>query len=113
MTATMAGPPTEPLVVRTWPAIGTHATVVVQHPGHGDAAERILRAEIGAFDRACSRFRGDSELQMVHAQAGRTVPVSDALFEALEVACWVARRTAGAVDPTIGNAIDRWATTGT
>ena len=107
MTATMAGAPTGKLVVRTWPAIGTHATVVVQRPDHADAAERILRAEIDVFDRACSRFRDDSELQAVHAQAGRPVPVSDALFEALAVAGAVAHRTAGAVDPTIGNAIER------
>jgi len=107
MTTTMAGAATENLLVRTWPAIGTHATVVVQRRDHADPAELILRAEIDVFDRACSRFRGDSELQVVHAQAGRPVPVSDALFEALAVACTVAHRTAGAVDPTIGNAIER------
>ena len=107
MTTTMAGTATEKLLVRTWAAIGTHATVVVQRPDHAGAAEAILRAEIDVFDRACSRFRGDSELQAVHAQAGRPVPVSDALFEALAVACTVAHRTAGAVDPTIGNAIER------
>jgi FAD:protein FMN transferase len=107
MTTTMAGAAIEKLLVRTWPAIGTHATVVVQRPDHADAAEMILRAEIDVFDRACSRFRGDSELQVVHAHAGRPVPVSDALFEALAVACAVAHRTAGAVDPTIGNAIER------
>jgi len=107
MTATVAGAGTEKLLVRTWPAIGTHATVVVQCADHADAAEMILRAEIDVFDRACSRFRGDSELQVVHAQAGQPVPVSEALFEALAVACAVAHRTAGAVDPTIGNAIER------
>ena len=42
---------------------------------------------------------------MVHAEAGRTVRVSGLLFEALEVACTVAARTGGAVDPTVGNAI--------
>jgi thiamine biosynthesis lipoprotein len=107
MITSKAGAATEKLLVRTWPAIGTHATVVVQRPDHADAAEMILRAEIDVFDRACSRFRGDSELQVVHAQAGRPVPVSEALFEALAVACTVAHRTAGAVDPTIGNAIER------
>ncbi len=107
MTDAVAGAATEKLLVRTWPAIGTHATVVVQCADHADAAEMILRAEIDVFDRACSRFRGDSELQVVHAQAGRPVPVSEALFEALAVACAVAHRTAGAVDPTIGNAIER------
>ena len=107
MTDTMASAATEGLLVRTWPAIGTHATVVVQRPDHVEPAELILRAEIDVIDRACSRFRGDSELQMVHAEAGRPVRVSDVLFEALAVACTVAHRTAGAVDPTIGNAIER------
>jgi thiamine biosynthesis lipoprotein len=79
--------------------------VVVQEPTGADAAERILRAELGAIDRACSRFRSDSELEMLHAEAGRTVRVSSLLFEALEVACSVAERTHGAVDPTVGNAL--------
>jgi thiamine biosynthesis lipoprotein len=106
MTGTMGRPAEDGVLLRTWPAIGTSATTVVQHPTHGDIAERLLRAEIHAFDLACSRFRSDSELQMVHAQAGQTVRVSAVLFEALEVACAVARRTGGAVDPTIGNALE-------
>jgi len=107
MTSTIEVPENGSLTRRTWPAIGTSATVVVPDAARGDVAERILRAEIDAFDRACSRFRNDSELQMLHAHAGETVRVSSELFEALEVACMVARRTAGAVDPTIGNAMER------
>ena len=64
-----------------------------------------MAAELEAIDLACSRFREDSELQMVHANAGRTVAVGDLLFEALDVALTAAERTGGAVDPTIGNAI--------
>ncbi|MGP0029707.1 MAG: FAD:protein FMN transferase [Acidimicrobiales bacterium] len=107
MTSSTDLPENGALTVRSWPAIGTRATVVVRHADHAGPAERLLRAEIDAFDRACSRFRGDSELQMVHAHAGQTVRVSPQLFEALDVACRVARRTSGAVDPTIGNAIER------
>ncbi len=90
---------------RSWKAIGTTAVIVVERPQHVVTAERLARAEIDRFDRACSRFRGDAELAMLHAHSGRTVTVSPTLFEALDVACDVARRTAGAVDPTIGNAI--------
>jgi FAD:protein FMN transferase len=93
------------LVSRSLRAIGTTATVVVQDSSGADPAERILRAELAAIDRACSRFRRDSELQMVHAHSGRTVRVSPLLFEALDVACAVAERTRGAVDPTVGNAL--------
>jgi thiamine biosynthesis lipoprotein len=93
------------LVSRSLRAIGTTATVVVQDASGADPAERILRAELAAIDRACSRFRRDSELQMVHAHSGRTVRVSPLLFQALDVACAVAERTQGAVDPTVGNAL--------
>ena len=93
------------LTTRSFRAIGTTATVVVQAPGDAQEAEQILAGELAAFDLACSRFRRDSELQSVHANAGRTVAVSALLFEALCVACDAAERTGGAVDPTIGNAI--------
>jgi thiamine biosynthesis lipoprotein len=94
------------LTARSFRAIGTTATVVVQEPADGEAAERLLAAEVSAIDVACSRFRDDSELQSVHAEAGRTVVVSELLFAALSVACEAAERTGGAVDPTIGNAIE-------
>jgi FAD:protein FMN transferase len=93
------------LITRSLRAIGTTAMVAVQDPDGAEPAERMLRAELGAIDRACSRFRADSELQMVHAHAGRSVRISPLLFEALGVACAVAERTQGAVDPTVGNAL--------
>ena len=93
------------LTARSFRAIGTTATVVVPEPADAAAAERLLATELAAIDLACSRFRDDSELQAVHAEAGRTVTVSELLFEALSVACETAERTGGAVDPTIGNAI--------
>jgi FAD:protein FMN transferase len=93
------------LTARSFRAIGTTATVVVQDPGHADEAEHLLATELSAVDVACSRFRDDSELQALHAEAGRTVVVSGLLFEALCVACETAERTGGAVDPTVGNAI--------
>jgi hypothetical protein len=42
----------------------------------------------------------------VHDHAGAAVRVSALLFHALEVAYSVAERTHGAVDPTVGNAIN-------
>jgi FAD:protein FMN transferase len=99
------GVATAGIVTRALRAIGTTAMVAVQDPDGADPAERMLRAELEAIDRACSRFRPDSELQLVHARAGRAVPVSPLLFEALGVAWAVAERTQGAVDPTVGNAL--------
>ncbi len=93
------------LAVRSFRAIGTTATVVVRDERTADAAARLLGSELEALDRACSRFRQDSELQNVHAHAGTTVEVGELLFDALCVAVDAAERTGGAVDPTIGNAI--------
>jgi thiamine biosynthesis lipoprotein len=93
------------LSARSFKAIGTTATVVVQQPEAADHAEGLLRAELEAIDLACSRFRADSQLQMLYGRAGRPVAVGDLLFETLLVACDVAARTGGAVDPTVGNAI--------
>jgi thiamine biosynthesis lipoprotein len=93
------------LTARSFRAIGTRATVVVQEPDQARLAECVLNRALEEIDLACSRFRGDSELAMLHAEAGRAVRVSGLLFEALEVACAVATRTGGAVDPTVGNAI--------
>ena len=94
------------LTARSFRALGTTATVAVTDPSKADAAKCILRAEIEAIDHACSRFRPDSELADLHANAGHTVDVSSLLFEALEVAYSVAERTHGAVDPTVGNAME-------
>lgn len=93
------------LVTRSFRAIGTTATVVVQQAGVAEEAARILAADLEEIDLACSRFRPDSELQTVHAHAGATVQVGTLLFEALRVAVDAAERTGGAVDPTVGNAI--------
>jgi FAD:protein FMN transferase len=93
------------LAMRSFRAIGTTATVVVQDPRQADEAARALAAELRTVDATCSRFRPDSELQSLHAEAGRTVVVSTLLFEALSVARHAAERTGGAVDPTVGNAI--------
>ncbi len=94
------------LTARSFRALGTTATVVVQEPWNADEAQYILRVETQAIDLACSRFRPDSELAHLHANAGRTVEVSSLLFEALDVAYSVAERTHGAVDPTVGNAME-------
>lgn len=95
----------ESLAARSFHAIGTTATVVVRDARMADTAARVLVTELEELDRACSRFREDSELQKVHARAGTPVEVGALLFDALRVAVDAAERTGGAVDPTIGNAI--------
>ena len=70
-----------------------------------EIARRIFTAEIDAIDRACSRFRSDSELTHVNAAGGRPTVVSDRFLEALDVALRATRLTEGLVDPTVGTAI--------
>jgi thiamine biosynthesis lipoprotein len=106
MTSTATPPsPAPTFFTRSFRAIGTTATVVVLSPTKIERAESILRSEIEAIDLACSRFRSDSELEHLHRRSGNVVEVSPLLFEALDVAVAVARRTGGAVDPTVGNAM--------
>ena len=87
-------------------AIGTTASVTVTDPHGIDDALALVADDLCDLDRACSRFRPESELRRLERSGGgRPVPVSPLLFELLEVACAVAVKTAGTVDPTIGSAV--------
>lgn len=88
-----------------WRALGTTASVFVTETWAIVSARELLEDELDLIDRACSRFRNDSELTHVNAAAGEAVTVSDLLWEALDVATRVAQATDGAVDPTVGRAI--------
>ena len=88
-----------------FPALGTGAVVVVTEPEHLDAAVSAVRTEVDRFDRACSRFRSDSDLERVNDAAGRPVVVSDTLVDAVEAALRAAVWTGGDVDPTVGQAL--------
>jgi thiamine biosynthesis lipoprotein len=89
----------------TWRALGTSASVLVDDPVSLPAARASVEAELAAIDRACSRFRDDSELARVNSSAGRTVRVSPLFLEAIEAALRAARLSDGAVDPTVGEAL--------
>jgi FAD:protein FMN transferase len=89
----------------TFPALGTTCTLLVTDMATTTRAREILQAEIDAIDRACSRFRTDSELAEVNASAGRPVVVSALFLEAVELALRAASLTDGRVDPTVGTAM--------
>ena len=96
------------LVYRTsvW---STRVDLVVTDPGSLVSAAAVLHQELDRVDRVASRFRPDSELNALHA-ATRTEPtaeVSPDLFDALAVARRAAVLSGGAVDPTVGSAIER------
>jgi thiamine biosynthesis lipoprotein len=88
-----------------WEALGSSAVLQVTDPRALGMARAIVERELAEIDRACSRFRADSDLQRVNAGAGRFVPASRLLIEAVQVALRAAELTDGDVDPTIGNAL--------
>lgn len=106
-----------------WHALGTTAEVLVAAADGSTAeapvaarpdaafdpsavARTAVVAELAAIDRACSRFRADSGLSRLNAAAGLgPVDVEPLLLEAVEVALAAARRTGGAVDPTVAHAV--------
>ncbi|MDP9308276.1 MAG: FAD:protein FMN transferase [Actinomycetota bacterium] len=86
-------------------ALGTTATMCVTDADALTDAWAVLELELDAIDRACSRFRDDSELARLNADAGRWSGVSDLLLLALETALGAAADTDGLVDPTIGRTL--------
>jgi FAD:protein FMN transferase len=91
--------------VASWPALGTTAQVVVDDERALGAARAAVESELAAVDLACSRFRPDSELEIVNAAQGARVAVGPLLAEAVRVALHAARGTGGLVDPTVGAAV--------
>jgi thiamine biosynthesis lipoprotein len=86
-------------------AFGTVGVVGATDRSRLDAAASAVSRVVDEFDRACSRFRDDSELSMVNAAPGHAVGVGPVLLEAVSAALRAARLTAGDVDPTVGGAL--------
>jgi len=89
----------------TFSVFGTTATLLVGDPGRLPAARDIANAELAAVDRACSRFRPDSELSRLNAAGGAATGVSELFIELVEAALRAARLTDADVDPTCGRAL--------
>jgi thiamine biosynthesis lipoprotein len=98
-------PPDTALGTRRFTALGTSAHLLVTDPGVSDRACALLTGELDAIDRACSRFRPDSELWRVNHARGRTTRISSLLAEAVAVALAAAQVTDGDVDPTCGQSL--------
>ncbi len=92
--------------IARWEALGSSVVLRVTEPAAlGDARHEVER-ELAAIDRACSRFRADSELVRLNARAGWPTQVSPLLFEALLAALRAAELSEGDVDPTLGSALE-------
>lgn len=84
----------------TFPALGTTAVVAVDGRAGLPRAARLVERQVDLLDRACSRFRADSELRSL--RAGDTRRISPLLARAVAVALAAAADTDGLVDPTLG-----------
>jgi thiamine biosynthesis lipoprotein ApbE len=89
----------------TWSALGCAVRLVVTDPEVLDFATHELTEDLAAIDRACSRFRVDSELMQLHAARGKRVEVSPLFGTAIAVALRAAKVTDGLVDPTLAAAM--------
>jgi thiamine biosynthesis lipoprotein len=89
-----------------WSALGTYVQLVVAGPGRLEAARAEATRVLAAVDRACSRFRLDSDLVRANHAAGSWVRVHPLLVAALTAALTAADETGGLVDPTLGRALE-------
>jgi thiamine biosynthesis lipoprotein len=101
----MKATPAETIGTRTFPALGTFASLLVTDRRSMELAFGLLAAELLAMDMACSRFRPDSELWRVNHARGHPVGISPLLTQALATALTAARVTDGDVDPTCGQSL--------
>lgn len=81
--------------------MGTVVTIRVLRDDSADAVARAF-SWFHEIEEHCTRFDPDSELMLLNGQAGKAVPASAILFEAVRFALAVAEETGGAFDPTVG-----------
>ncbi|MEU9878976.1 FAD:protein FMN transferase [Streptomyces phaeochromogenes] len=103
---TAADTSVRPTAAANWRALGTSVRLVTTDPALLDSCNLLLARQLAEVDAACSRFRDDSELVALDSAGGRPVRVSPLLAEALAVALRAAAATDGAVDPTVGSAMN-------
>lgn len=86
-------------------ALGTKVVLAVSQPAALARASQLLAKQLDDVDRACSRFRSDSELARLNAGAGRPISVGPLLYETIAASLAAAKATGGLVDPTIGRTL--------
>ncbi len=90
----------------SWRALGTNVVVRSADAACIELAGAAVRRELDAVDRACSRFRPDSELSLLNGRRGRPLQITPLFAQALELAISAASLTEGDVDPTLGRALE-------
>jgi FAD:protein FMN transferase len=85
-----------------WSLWSVTARIVVTRPRTTADARDLASAFLAEVERACSRFRPDSELMLAQLAAATGVAISPLLADLVRAGLDAARRTDGAVDPTVG-----------
>jgi FAD:protein FMN transferase len=97
--------------VQTRVFMDTPVVIEISAPEHDDRelSDRTDRAFrwFAEVERRCSRFDEASELRSLSRRSGEPISVSTLLFRALHLSLEVARLTDGALDPTVGRAMER------
>lgn len=83
----------------------TTATLVVTKPAVMAAARFELDDELLSIEKACSRFRPDSEINVLLSSPGSEVQLSSVLNDAMSAALRIAAATDYLVDPTVAAAV--------
>jgi thiamine biosynthesis lipoprotein len=77
--------------------------ITVLAPSDHTGAEQIARGVLDAWDARFSRFRADSELELLNDAGGRPFPVSEQMLMVLDAALRAVRATDGLFDPLLGS----------
>jgi thiamine biosynthesis lipoprotein len=88
-----------------WRALGTYVQLVVAGGDKLESAQAVAVRVLSEIDRACSRFRSDSDLTRANANAGSWTQVDPLLAAAVAAAVRAAEQTEGLVDPTLGRSL--------
>jgi thiamine biosynthesis lipoprotein len=92
-------------------AMGTMFDIAVYHPARTQAERAIEAAltEIVRLDHVLSHYNADSDLsRLVRSSRGRIVTVDPALYDVLDKALEISRRSGGSFDVTIGPLVRIW-----
>jgi hypothetical protein len=87
-----------------WRLWSTTMRIVTDDPNALPSARRLVDGELAQVELAASRFRADSEIATL--PAGRRTRISATLTAILGAALRAAEATSGAVDPTLGHALE-------
>jgi FAD:protein FMN transferase len=103
--AKQAAPTSAETATFEWQRWSMSMQIVVTDPDCLGIARREVDAELDAIEAAASRFRPDSEINVLATSSGQPIEVSTVPADLLDAALTAAHLTDGDVDPTVGAAL--------